>query len=149
MNLLKTSKIRYFIIIFSFLWLSTSCQLIANFNPKIQYGFVNLQSNISILFKKINSDFSKNKNCYSCFKSDYQTINQQIAQLTQEADSELHNDDTVKQLNLLQGSFTQLQALHKEGFKTQQQLQIVEDSINSQLNLILLLENDKPKGGIS
>ncbi len=117
--------------------------LIAPYNAAVTQQIVGLQKQVDTLLLNVEQSVGTPRANYSRYVKSYNQIQVNLTSIITQAKAIPHNALTVKQLQLLQNTINDLQKLHKMGFKTSKQVQLIEQSINQSFSAILKLEYAK------
>ena len=118
-------------------------RLIAPYNAAITQQIVSLQKQVDSVLLRVEQGVGTPRANYSRYVKSYNQIQVNLTSIITQASAIPRNELSVKQLQLLKNSINDLQKLHKMGFKTAKQVQIIEQSIDQSFAAILKLEYAK------
>lgn len=144
MDVVRNNKFSWLVILLTTLTLSScAVRLIAPYDAAITQQIVALQKQVDTLLLNVEQNIGTTKANYSRFITSYNKIQVDLVSLITQAQAIPKNELTVKQLQLLQGTINDLQKLHKMGFRTRKQVQIIQQTVNQSFAAILKLEYAK------
>lgn len=121
-------------------------RFIAHYDPTTDQMLTNLQRQVNGLLIQVNTTIGTRKARYRYYIKRYQNIDVLLAMLKTRVRAIPKNTITIQQIQLLANSISQLQALHKKGFKKLKQVLLLQTLFNTQIGAILKLELAKKYG---
>jgi len=141
----RLSSIYQTILVCAFALSISACtvHLISDYNAKLVSQLQAIQKQINVILLSVQEDMGGPKARYSDYQNDYNQIQAELITLIDRNKAIPKSETTTKQLLILQKSITDLQKLHRLGFKTRQEVSIAQASINQDFFSIYQLQSLK------
>ena len=132
-------KSSFFFLLF-FFFSCSEIRLIQEYDPVSENKITLLQEKSTRFFIKLERNFSLPENKYEKFIDFYDDIQSDIRILETRSKSIDKTEIIQQQLNALSTQFISLEELHKKGFKSKEEILVIESAINTSYVAILKLQ---------
>ena len=134
----------YLVIVMMALALSAcTVHLISGYNSQLMDDMENLQKQLNVMLIDVKSNIGKPQASYSHYQSTYTNAYAQLDTTISQLKAIPNSSVTLQQVTVLKEAVQSLETLHKKGFKSVQQVTILQNTINTDFTAIYTLQYAK------
>lgn len=125
--------------------LLTACavSLVSPYNEKLVTELNDTQTQINNILGQAKLNIGKPQGSYKIFQSQYVAIDSEFNTIVSQMDAIPNNAITLKQLLLLNQTLQEIKQLHRNGFKTAREIDILQTTVNDDFSAIYRLQYAK------